>query len=125
MNIIIKDSNRDHIQKEIDIVQKRTKVRTISAADVLHAADYIYKYFGISKNAMIGIRVTVNAHAQKFAKAYKYNPESTLFDVLFKNGYTVLADVYRGTCTNTEYTIGYADLPAVAKEAILRKYERF
>ncbi len=72
-------SGMEKLAAALDEVQRRAKVRTISADDVKSALLTINKKLDIPKKHMDGVQICVDIHAQTFPSAYKYRPESTQF----------------------------------------------
>lgn len=73
------NSGMEKLAAALDEVQRRAKVRTISADDVKSALLSINKKLDIPKKHLDGVQICVDIHAQTFPSAYKYRPESTQF----------------------------------------------
>lgn len=124
MKIAIKENNAEKIQAAIDEVQKRTTARNITAADVFDAVETIEKKLDIPKKSMLGIIACVDVNAQNFPNAYKYVPESTMFQIeKFTSGW-FLTDVYRERTRTAghDFRLG---LPEEAKAAIIKRMTDF
>lgn len=98
--ILIKESNLERIQTELDKVQKQCKVRTISVKDLLKAVEkidiHLYQRCGLSKRAIQDLEVEVNFYnRESFPKAYKYPPQGTIANLIFKHGTWRLKQVSR------------------------------
>lgn len=96
-SIIIKKENLPQIEEAIRIAEGRASVRQISAETILNVADGITKRLDIPKKSMIGIKVYADPNAQQFPRAYKYNPESTHFEMEYKSSGWNLVYVSRNT----------------------------
>ncbi len=106
------------IESELNEVQKRSTVRNIEAIDIINILIEVDNYLNISQKSKIGTKITVNYHAQNFAKSYKYEPFATIFTAEFnKNGWNI-TNIYRDTCKNHKYNI---QLSESAKVAFLNK----
>lgn len=74
------EENKEKLQAVLDDVQRRCKVRTIDADDILMAVnDLNLKFCDVPKSRIIGVKAEVDPNAQTYARAYKYIPESTKF----------------------------------------------
>lgn len=118
MKIIIKETNKDRITKELDKIQKRTTARNIYFSDLLSIINDVDKNLGIAKNKMIGISVDADYNAQDFPNAYKYIPESTHVIIeRMKSGWALMS-VNRSRCRTPKkrYIVNLTD---DAKTAII------
>ena len=112
------------LQTALDTVQKWSRVRTISTWVIIESLETIEKRLGISKKAMEGIKVRVDANAQNFPGAYRGRPESTWFSAEYRKGSWRITSIGRndtaraGNGCNIFLTDG-------AREALLTKYEHF
>lgn len=79
MNIVINEKNIDRIQAELDKVQIKSRVRTITAKDILRATKTIEQELRIPKKSMTGIKASVDLNAESFPNAYHGIPYSTHF----------------------------------------------
>ena len=109
----------EKLEKAIKEAEGRATARTLTAEQVCERLYQIDLQFGITKKALEGTEITVNAHAQDFPRAYRYTPESTFFRAVFKRGQWEIYDIYRDTCRNQKV---YAKLPDTAKAEIIAKY---
>jgi len=90
------------IESELSKIQSKSKVRTLMTFEV---ADTLK----ITKKAMNGISVIIDVNAQSFPSAYKYIPQSTIFEAVYKNGSWRVTDIYRGRCGNIRVKIHHTD----------------
>lgn len=127
--IIIRDytdtETVNKINAWIDEVQKRSKVRTISAYDIIDTCKDLDKLFEIvPKKHRDGITSEVDPNAQTFPGAYRRKgiPESTQFRLMYKNGTWRLTDVCRKRCNGETYAVRNT-LPEEAKDFIVLTYE--
>lgn len=118
MKIIIKESNRNRLNDEFAIIQKRTTARNICVDDLFRMIEHIESSLGIPKNKMLGISADVDYNAQDFPKAYKYTPESTQVIIEKVSSGWALTGIERYRCRlpKSRYIL---KLPDVAKEAII------
>lgn len=125
MKIIVKESNKDRINKEINNVQAGCSVRLIDYRDLETAIEDIENKLKIPKRAMKGIVAWVDPWAQHFPNAYQYPPKSTKVKLTrFSSGWA-LTHVCRSTCGNTPNKRYALQLPEEAKEAIINNYKKF
>ena len=125
INIVVKDSNKERINKIFDEVQARASVRTCSYFDVTYAIKELEKKFNIPKKYLKGVKVFCSPHAQNFPSAYKGYPESTYFRLEHNGtGWKVTRIARYEMYHNGEkhYSVTLTD---EAKTAILRKYSEF
>lgn len=119
MNIIIDQKHIDKISQEIKQAEGRATARTITAQDIIDECDRILqRYYGLgaSLESLEGTEIHININAQDFPNAYKYTPESTWFDAVYRGKKWRLTDVTRRTCTNYR---GSVDLRETARDAIM------
>lgn len=109
--IIINETNEQKITAILNNVQKNCTARTVTIEQVFKATERMEEYrekHGIAKKNMEGVTVEVNLHKERYPKAYKYTPEGTVFEMLYKNGKWRLLYCYRGNCDGSEnkrYTV--------------------
>lgn len=123
--IIIKTENAEKIMNAINDVQGKAKARTIdSFEDIERILEDIHQRLGdIPKKALEGTLVYYDFR-QHFPSAYRYLPDSTHLDLVYRKGTWRLLRVGRGRCPNTLKQYPYElHLSDEAKEAILRRYE--
>ena len=101
-------------------VQKRCRERTITAIDICRELSRIDSELNLSKRAKKGITVRIDCNAQDFPRAYKYTPESTIFEAVFDGKEWCLTDIRRDRCTNRK---GYMVLTDEAKQALINRFE--
>lgn len=86
------------INEELDIIQAKSRVRTITAKDVKEWLEHVERTLSITKKALDGVKVIIDPNAQEFPSAYKYTPESTQFTATFKNGSWRIENIERARC---------------------------
>lgn len=104
MILKIKVEKTEQIEHALDAVQQKSRVRCISHADINNIVSQIEKSLkskNIPKKDWNGLRFKCNAHAQHFAKAYKFTPESTIIVLEYIGKCWYLMQVDRMPCTNT------------------------
>lgn len=100
----------------------RASARTIYTWSIVEEAEWILSNVNIPRKRMEGCKATVDINAQDFPKAYRYTPESTVFDLEFgKAGAVFVTDIRRDRCTTRKYKITYTD---DAKKAIIEAAEK-
>lgn len=109
---------------ELDRVQSRARVRTVSVEDVGKALEKIAARFRISKTAMEGVRVTVDLNAQKFPNAYNGIPESTFFAAVYSKRAWRVTEVWRGRTAMPKHMVGVV-LTEAAVSALTDGYKSF
>ena len=119
--IILKVLNKEKIEKELNSVQHRCTVRTISFDDIVKISKDIKKYYGLSNKTLNGCKFVIDIHAQTFPSAYKYTPESTKCILEFKNNYWKILDIFRAG-TNKDGGMIEAELTDDAKKAIIEHF---
>lgn len=119
-NIILKESNRDRINKEIKKAEGRATARLITYDNMIYICEEVEALLDIAKNNMNGVKIDADYNAQRFPTAYKYTPESTHFTAEYKGNSWTITDIYRDRCRNG---IKKADiiLTDKAKTAIIDK----
>jgi hypothetical protein len=120
MKIIVKEANADRINAAIKEAEGRATARTITAKDVISAAEKITRRLDISKTALKGVSAHVDAWAQDFPRAYKYTPESTQFDLIHTGSGWALVNVDRDR-THGARDAAQIRLTDAARAAVLDK----
>ena len=118
MKIIIKNSNREKIEKELALAQERCTTRNIYFTDLPIIIETIEKNLGIPKSKMLGVSADVDYCAQDFPRAYKYTPESTHIRIEKVASGWALTSIWRGRCRPSTQTY-ILDLPDDAIMAIV------
>ncbi|MBQ2049732.1 MAG: hypothetical protein II493_04905 [Spirochaetales bacterium] len=108
------------INTAIKQVEGRATARLITAEKVISEILKLEQRMDITKKAMEGTSAVLDLNAQDFPNAYKYTPESTQVDLLFKSGSWRIVAIYRGTCHRSGHKWGLK-LSDTAKSAILDK----
>ena len=122
--MIIKESNKAKIDEMIKKAEGRATMRTITYKDIVDAIAKIEKKLDIPKCKMVGIRASVDIHAQNYPRAYKYTAESTHFAMVRKSsGWDFLgADRCDNRREGHQFLLKLTD---EAKQAILDRCEDF
>lgn len=121
--LIISEKNLERIQTRLDEAQAKSRVRNITAREMLDAVNEITEKLGIAKTDMEGIIAFVDLNARNFPNAYRGQPESTHFNAIFQNGSWRYLAAQRDY-THRESKRVQLHFPAQAKEAILAKAAR-
>ena len=122
--MLIKESNRDKIEKMIKEAEGKARERTITYGDMIRAIDRIEGFLDIPKKYMEGIEADVDVNAQDFPKAYKYTPKSTQFIMIKKKSGWDLRLVLRHITRRHNHTF-HLELTDLAKEAIIKTHSEF
>ena len=122
-NIVIKEENKDRIEKILNEVQKLCRVRLITYNEMYDFLEKLRKLYPISNKNLNGCVFEIDLNAQTFPSAYKYTPESTQFEVIYKNGYFKLIAVYRYQTKGPKSKVE-AKLTSEAEAAILKSFEK-
>ena len=122
-NIVIKEENKDGIEKILNEVQKLCRVRLITYNEMYDFLEKLRKLYPISNKNLNGCVFEIDLNAQTFPSAYKYTPESTQFEVIYKNGYFKLIAVYRYQTKGPKSKVE-AKLTSEAEAAILKSFEK-
>ena len=114
----------EKVTAELEALQHRCSARTIDIFDICFELAYIDNKLVIAKKAMEGITVVVDHHAQNFPNAYKYTPESTIFEAVYRKGSWWITDIRRANTRRSGHGTQIT-LTDEAKTAILAKYSEF
>ena len=74
---LINISTEDGMNKFAEVineVQKRSKVRTVTAEEIKRCTDKVFERLNITKKALNGVKAIIDLNAQTFPSAYKYEP---------------------------------------------------
>lgn len=120
--IIIKIENKEKIEKMLNDVQEKSKVRIVYYKDIAAAIEKVENQLRLPKKYLNGVKISVDCNAQTFPRSYKYEPISSIFNAENRNGKWYLTDVYRGRCQ--EQFKGYRIfLTNEAVAQIIKRYE--
>ena len=122
--MLIKNENAGKIMEIIKKAEGKARERTITYIEIFTDIARIEKKLGIKKKDMVGIKAVVDHHAQNFPNAYKYNAQSTFFEVVRKKNGWDLVRVYRDY-TRREGKEFCLYLTEDAENAILEKHKCF
>ena len=120
--IIINEKNVEKLEKMISEGNGKAKVRTINLEGIKKALYSVEDLLNIPKKYMEGISVDIDIWSQHFPKAYKYIPESTQFQAIYKKGNWRLIKVYRAAVSSPHYSFSI-DLTEKAKEQIIYRMQ--
>lgn len=110
------------LSADLDTLQKRCTARTIDTGDIINCLNRYVSALRISKTAAVGIKMTVDPNAQNFPNAYKYLPDSTLFDAEYTAKGWIISNLRRGI-THRAAGMYHVNLTDKAKAAILENLE--
>lgn len=120
----IKVTDTEKLTAELDKVQARCKVRTVTAADVVRMCEAVEKRLDIPKKHLVGVKFCADYHAQKFPNAYKGIPESTIVHCERGTSAWYVTRVYRSRCWSPTRAVE-VELTDDAKQAILDRCAAF
>jgi hypothetical protein len=107
--------NAEKVNATLDAVQCRAKVRLSSARDVSAAIEQIearLKTLKVPKKEWLGIKV-LDQRLERFAGAYKWRPDATLFTVeRFKTGWFLTGARRDGCEGNPDESLYFGNEPA-------------
>ena len=86
---LAKHRNIIKLEKEIRAVQKRARVRTITAEKMLSALACLERNLGVPRRYLNGLKVRIDCNAQDYANAYNGTPYSTQFEAEYHNGWKI------------------------------------
>lgn len=122
--IVINEKNKDRITAELDTLQKKCSVRTISFQAILSCCNKVEERIGLPKKYLKGVRISVDPYAQTFPNAYKYTPESTQFDAVHTGKEWKLIKLYRSATRGPKLEF-IVVLTEEAKKEVLLRLEHF
>ena len=88
---LAKRRNIVKLENELRAVQKKSRVRTITAEKMLSALACLERNLGVPRRYLNGLRVRIDCNAQDYAKAYNGIPYSTQFEAEYHNGWKITA----------------------------------
>lgn len=106
------------LAKAINEAQKRCTSRKLDTEQLCRALREVERKLDLPKRLLEGVSVEIDVNAQDFPKAYKYTPESTIFQATFKSGSWKVTDIFRGK-TKELYKGTQVELTDDAKAAII------
>ena len=86
---LAKRRNIIKLESELRAVQKKSRVRTITAEKMLSALACLERNLGVPRRCLNGMKVRIDCNAQDYAKAYNGIPYSTQFDAEYHNGWKI------------------------------------
>lgn len=109
--IIINETNRERINREIDEAQGRSYARCINGYDelvrIVEEIESRFKELGIKKKNWNGVVADYCKGAQEFPARYNGIPISTYVDITWSNGKARLSDVGRYRTRVHEYRFNF------------------
>lgn len=96
--------NWDTLANELKEVQKGCTARTIDIDDIKNIIKEIEKNLymrRLPKSTWDGLVVYCNPYQDQFAKAYKYIPNGTFFNVTYYGGCWRILSIDRGICSGS------------------------
>lgn len=126
-NIVIKESNRDRINKEIQAEQRRASVRLITVDDVFKAVKNLEeKLKCIPKVKWDGVSAQVDVHSDRFPRGYGFTaPMSTHFWIVYRAKSWKLVAVQRRDVKQTKGGYMSIQLPKSTKDAIIETFKKW
>lgn len=96
--IIVKEDNKDIIEKQLHLVQDSCKTNIVAYISIINVIDYINKRFHMLTNKeKDGLSLKCDIFASLYSKSCKYIPESTQFDLTFEKGSWRIDNIRRET----------------------------
>lgn len=124
MKIRIDKSNIDKLSAAITQGNGRSRERILTIGQLFDSVEEVNDFFGIPKSNLKGLKVLIDVHHQKKAKAYKNAMYSTKALIEFSCTDAYLLDVKRDY-VDEFYKFRVQELPLLTKNAILKKFEKF
>lgn len=118
--IVVKAENIHRIEEVLQAVQGRCSARTITAKQIVEAADAIISHYAAlagSKKAINGCYFSYDCNNQDFPNAYRYVHESTIVRFKFSSGTMKIIKIYRVPTFRASASV-HAVLTDAAKMAI-------
>lgn len=113
---------KEQLEAALKEAQGRATARTIDVDRILGVLKYVEERLGIGKTALKGTKVHFTG-AEKFAKAYRYIPESTHFEAVHSGKTWFATSITRDTCPNRWDKID-VELSDITKAAVLKSLSR-
>lgn len=114
--------NRDKLETALKEAQGKATTRTIDVDRIFSVLKHVEERLGIGKTALKGTKVHFTG-AEKFAKAYRYIPESTHFEAVHSGKTWFVTSITRDTCPQRQDAVDVA-LSDTAKDAVLKSLSR-
>ena len=114
--------HKEKLEAALKEAQGRATARTIDVDRILSVLKYVEERLGIGKAALKGTKVHFTG-AEKFAKAYRYTPESTHFEAVHSGKTWFVTSITRDTCPQRQDAIDVV-LSETAKDAVLKSLSR-
>ena len=114
--------NTEKLEGALKEAQGKATARTIDVDRILGVLKYVEKRLGIGKAALKGTKVHFTG-AEKFAKAYRFTPESTHFEAEYNGKTWFVTSITRDTCPQRQDAIEVT-LSDTAKDAVLKSLSR-
>lgn len=124
--IVAKTENIHKIEEALEAVQGRCSARTITAQQIVDAAELIVSHYAAlagSKKAINGCRFSYDRNNQDFPNAYRYTPESTIVRFEFSSGTMKITGIDRDQTFRASASV-HAVLTDAAKSAIVENASR-
>ena len=121
-------NNIEKLTEVINTVEERAKVRTVLPSNVAYYIENQLEQSlsdkGLPKKDWKGLKFTFNPNADRFPRAYRYEPEATLVNIeRFASGWFV-TKVWRGYCTSRRWEMR-GKLSESQEQAILKNFYEF
>lgn len=123
LNIVIDSLHVEALGQAIVNAEKRCRARTITVEHLLSACAQVEAFLDIPKYALKDVRVYVDPHAQRFAKAYERHgstPMSTHFTMVHNGKNWHLVDIERARTCVPSMAFQFSLTP-LAKEKIIER----
>lgn len=112
------------LQEALDLIQKRSRTRTVTVDEIIDKVEEIDRKLPISKKAKKGCYCSFDLNAQAFPSCYKGIPESTIVAIAYSSTGWIIYDIHRGQ-TRRPTVSTRMELTDEAKAAIIASYELF
>lgn len=124
MKVRIDKSNIDKLNTAIAQGNGKSRERVLTVEQLFDSVEEVKDFFGIPKSNLKGLKVLIDVHHQKKAKAYKNAMYSTKALIEFSCMDAYLLDVKRDY-VDEFYKFRVQELPLLTQTAILKKFKKF
>ena len=118
------EKGMEKLQLELDQIQKQCRVRTVTASEILSAAEKIIEKLHISKKALNGSQACLDLNAENLLCYGNSIPESTIVTMEFCNGHWFVTDICRDRTRRAGHNVEMT-LSEAAKEALIQRFSSF
>lgn len=128
MKIIVKEANKEKIEKLLNEIQSKARVRKCEYSDVERMVKeekrLVTEQYRAHIKDLEGLKVWYNPWAEDYPKAYMYDAMATAFEIEYgKNGVAYLINYDRRKANYEKLRREVIDMPEGLKNAIVNAYK--